>query len=118
MISVTNYKLAVSSITLLDGLDTLASTYLTALNADAALVVDTRTQEGNNLIRSCAIASNQVPTSASGDLLAFVYNLQNHVKNHYGDVNQFLVDHSITVSTYFAYLSNWVGFTINAGNIS
>ena len=48
MISVTNYKLAVSSITLLDGLDTLASTYLTALNADAALVVDTRTQEGNN----------------------------------------------------------------------
>ncbi len=51
------------------------------------------------------------------DIRNIVKSLQDNVYNNYGDVNEYLKNHGIKVSSTFAELSAEVGYIINDGNI-
>lgn len=62
--------------------------------------------------------TNTLATKGSPTLNAAVAALQKHTIANYGDLNTFLVNHSITVPASFATLSAAIGYIIDPSNIA
>ena len=70
----------------------------------------------NSIINGNTLSNNK-HIEPSIQLLKFVQELQQHVVDNFGNVNDFLSDSSIQVLPNFAILSDIVGFTIDMVHI-